>query len=90
MAQLAHHHFGWVGHGFDPGVEHHWWFGPVLFTDVVNVLAHPVARLPRETLVKDIRVHADGSGNATLLFTIRNTGANTIPGYGVDFSVVRP
>lgn len=73
-----------------PGGEHHWWFDRVGFTDVANVTAHPVKLMPRETMVKDVRVHVDQSGNATLRFIVRNTGVSTINGYGVDFSVVRP
>lgn len=87
MANLTRHHFGWVGHGFHPGVEHAWWFGPISFGEVVYVTAHPVGR-SREAMVKDIRAHVDNAGNRTLLFTVRNTGANTINGYGLDFSVV--
>lgn len=88
MAQLVRHHFGWVGQGFQPGVEHNWWFGPISFGDVVYVTANPVSLVPREAMVKDIRVHVDQAGNRTLLFTVRNTGVNTINGYGLDFSVV--
>ena len=88
MADLARHHFGWVGHGFDPGVEHHWWFGPIAFGDVVHVTAHPVQRVAREAMVKDVRARVDAAGTRTLRFTVRNTGANTISGYGLDFSIV--
>lgn len=88
MANLERHHFGWVGHGFDPGAEHHWWFGPIAFGEVVQVTAHPVQLVPRQAMVKDIRTQVDAGGNRTLLFTVRNTGVNTINGYGLDFSVV--
>lgn len=88
MANLARHHFGWVGQGFNPGIEHHWWFGPIAFGDVVYVTAHPARLVARQAMVKDIRTHIDDAGNRTLLFTVRNTGVNTINGYGLDFSIV--
>lgn len=88
MANLVRHHFGWVGTGFHPGVEHVWRFGPISFGVVVYATAHPVQLIPRETMVKDFRVHVDGAGNRSFLCTVRNTGANTINGYGMDFSVV--
>jgi hypothetical protein len=87
MADLAHLEFSWVGNDFDPGVEHSWWFGPISFGDVVYVTAHPVSRISREAMVKDIRVH-DDAGWRTLLFTVRNTGVNNISGYGVHISVI--
>jgi hypothetical protein len=91
MANLVRHHFGWVGHGFEPGVEHGWWFGPISFGTVVYVTAHPIGRSPErspEAMVKDIRTRVDNTGNRTLLFAVRNTGANSIVGYGLDFRVV--
>lgn len=88
MAKLVRHHFGWVGHGFNPGIEHHWWFGPIAFGDVVNVTAHPTQLVTREAMVKDVRTRVDSSGSRTLRFTVRNTGASAINGYGLDFSVV--
>jgi hypothetical protein len=88
MADLARHHFGWVGNGFHPGVEHHWWFGPIAFGDVVQVTAHPVQRDAREAMVKDVRTRIDADGRRTLRFTVRNTGDNAITGYGLDFSIV--
>jgi hypothetical protein len=88
MANLARHHFGWVGHGFHPGVEHHWWFGPVAFGTVVHVTPHATQLNARELMATNVRTRIDDAGSRTLRFTVRNTGANTINGYAVDFSVV--
>lgn len=89
MADLARHHFGWVGHGFAPGATHHWWFGPIAFGDVVHVTVHPVRLTDREAMVERVRTRVDAAGTRTLRFTVRNTGSNSINGYGLDFSIVR-
>ncbi len=88
MANLRRHHFGWVGHGFHPGVEHRWWVAPINFGEVLHVTAHPVTLMAREVMVKELRTHVDRAGKRTLFFTVRNTGPNVINGYGVDVSVV--
>jgi hypothetical protein len=91
MANLVRHHFGWVGNGFNPGVEHNWRVGPVSFDEVLNVTAIPVKGAPRssELMVKDVRVlNNPARVGWTLLFTIRNTGLNPVSGYGFNLSVV--
>jgi len=93
MANLVRHHFGWGGHGFNPGVEHAWWFGPVSSSDVMYVTAVPVKGAPwsRELMVKDMRIYvANGASDWLFLFTVRNTGLNSVPAYGLNFSVVKP
>jgi hypothetical protein len=91
MAQLSYHSFGWVGHGFHPGAEHSWWFGPVNRDEVLHVTPIPTTAMPTEIMVKDERIRNNpGTNEWTFLFTVRNTGPNTIPGYGLRFSVVRP
>jgi hypothetical protein len=88
MAQTAYGFLSWVGEGFYPGTEHYWWSTPANYGDVVTITPHAVSRPGREIEVKDVRTHVDPSGGRTMLFTVRNTGAIDIPGYGLGFSFV--
>lgn len=88
MADLHRSHFGWVGTGFHPGAEHHWWVAPIQFGEVLQATAHPAGQVPREVMVKDLRTRVGDGGKRVLFFTVRNTGPNTINGYGVDVSIV--
>ena len=90
MANLSYWSGSWVGDGFDPGVEHYWWMGPIGYAEVIGVTAHAVQRLDRELMVKDVRTHVDDAGNRVLYITVRNTGTNNVPGYTVNYSFVDP
>lgn len=95
QAQVQYFNFGWVGHGFYPGVEHHWAWGPLSFKEVWQVVCIPLATGgTQELMVKDMRVRSyrgtSGETLHTLLWTVRNTGANPWPpsGYSIKISVV--
>ena len=88
MANVSYGSLSWVGDGFDPGSEHYWWSTPANYGDVISITAHAVSRLDREIAVKDVRTHVDPAGHRVMLFTVRNTGSNNIPGYALGFSYV--
>jgi len=92
MAQLTHHSFGWVGQGFNPGVEHNWRiFGPAPpFASVVNATAHAVQLrgIERAIIAKEVRTIALADGRRVFDVTVRNIGNTNIPGYNVAFSYV--
>ncbi len=92
MAQLTHHSFGWVGHGFNPGVEHTWRiFGPAPpFASVVNATAHAVEvlGLERAIIAKDVRLIVLADRRRVFDVTVRNIGNTNIPSYNVAFSFV--
>jgi hypothetical protein len=61
------------------------------YGDAMSVTAHPVvgdpSALHRVLTVENVRV--DGApGGLTLLFTVRNVGSFSIPGYGVGISYI--
>lgn len=91
MAQVSHHTWSWVGQGFSTGVEHGWEISPGALDAVVHVTAIPVTENTTELTVKNVRVRKNlGQRTWILLFTVRNTGPNNVPGYFVRFSIVRP
>jgi hypothetical protein len=92
MATVNRAFFSWVsGEGFDfaPGSAHSWWMTGFKYGDVLSVTAHSIVGNPlaphRVLAVSDIRVDAQLTGE-TLLFTVRNVGSDSTPGYGVGIS----
>jgi len=55
--------------------------------DALSVTAHPITGNPnaphRILTVENVRVDGTPNGGRTLLFTVRNVGAYSMPGYGV-------
>jgi hypothetical protein len=62
------------------------------YGDALSVTAHPVTGNPDAThrvlAVENIRVDGAPSGGLTLLFTVRNVGGFSVPGYGVGISYI--
>jgi hypothetical protein len=60
-----------------------WGFG---YGHEINVSAHPVVGAPvdRKLAIENIQIQGDPSGRR-LLFTVRNVGPASIPGYGMGF-----
>lgn len=93
MATVNRAFFTWVSpdEGFDffPGAAHSWWMTGFNYGDVLSVSAHSVVGDPyaphRVLAVTDLRVDAQLTGG-TLLFTVRNVGGYSTPGYGVGVS----
>lgn len=82
----------WVsaeGGDLNPGQAHSWIFWGFGYGDAVAVSAHPVTNNVDERIlqVENVRVEA-GSGGRRLFFTVRNAGVNSIPGYGMGFSMI--
>ena len=92
MAQVSHHTFSWTGQPLPPGAEQPWEFWPVGVDYVVHVTAIAIAENTTELMVKDFRVRKNLGSQAPrrFLFTVRNTGPKSVPGYYLRFSVVRP
>jgi hypothetical protein len=61
------------------------------YGDALSVTAHPVIGNPnalhRVLTVENVRVDGTPTGR-TLLFTVRNVGGFSIPGYGVGISFI--
>jgi len=92
MATVNRAFFSWVSQeGFDfmPGAAHSWWMTGFKYGDALSVTAHSVVGNPlaphRVLAVTDVRVDGQPTGR-TLLFTVRNVGSYSIPGYGVGIS----
>jgi hypothetical protein len=94
MANVSYWFGSWVssqGNDLVPGDSHEWIMWGFNYGDAMSVSAHPVvllnALVERTLSVEDVRVESDLSGNR-LYFTIRNTGSNSVPGYGMGFSMI--
>ena len=92
MATVNRAFFSWSGPGsLPPGGTHGWWMVGFKYGDAMSVTAHPVVGDPnalhRVLTVENIRI--DGTpGGLTLLFTVRNVGGFSIPGYGIGISYI--
>ncbi len=75
----------------NPGAAHYWVLWGFEYGSAISVTAHSVVlvnELVERTLtVEDVRVEGDNTGRR-LYFTVRNTGSNATPGYGMGFSFV--
>jgi hypothetical protein len=92
MATVNRAFLSWSGPGsLPPGGSHGWWMVGFKYGDALSVTAHPVTGDPhalhRVLTVENIRIDGAPSG-LTLLFTVRNVGAYSIPGYGVGISFI--
>jgi len=92
MATVNRAFFSWISQeGFDlaPGAAHSWWMTGFKYGDVLSVTAHSIVGNPfaphRVLAVTDVRVDAQLTGE-TLLFTVRNVGSFSTPGYGLGIS----
>ena len=94
MANVAYWSGSWVGDGFDPGVEHSWWMGPIDYAQSINVTAQAdhgvLEQEEREVILKDVRADVDFEGNRRLYFTVRNTGRTNIPSYTINYGLISP
>ena len=93
MATVNRAFFSWSGAGgLPPGGSHGWWMVGFKYGDALSVTAHPVTGNPnaphRVLTVENIRVDGTPNGGRTLLFTVRNVGGFSIPGYGVGISYI--
>jgi hypothetical protein len=94
MATTSRYFFSWTSSGpggdFHPGATHGWWMTGFSYGDVLSVTAHPVTGDPTAThrvlTVEALRTDGTPGGGRTLLFTVRNTGAFSMPGYGLGIS----
>jgi hypothetical protein len=92
MANTWHGFASWVGSEGDdlyPGEAHYWWMTGFSYGNAVSVTAHPVIGPPvsRQLEVQDVRVEGTSTG-LTLLFTVKNVGPDSVPGYGVGFGII--
>jgi hypothetical protein len=92
MATVNRAFFSWSGPGsLPPGGSHGWWMTGFKYGDAMSVTAHPVIGNPnalhRVLTVENIRIDGAPTG-LTLLFTVRNVGGYSIPGYGVGISYI--
>ncbi len=92
MATVHRTFLSWTGpSSLNPGESHGWWMTGFSYGDAMSVTAHPVTGNPsatkRELAVENIRIEGRPSG-LTLLFTVRNVGSHSIPGYGVGISYI--
>jgi hypothetical protein len=86
--------FSWTSSGpggdFSPAAAHGWWMTGFTYGDVLSVTAHPVTGNPsaphRVLAVDNLCIDGTPTGGRTLLFTVRNVGAFSMPGYGVGIS----
>ncbi|HTF68254.1 MAG TPA: hypothetical protein VK638_36815 [Edaphobacter sp.] len=92
MATVNRAFFSWTsgpGGDFTPGSAHNWWMTGFKYGDVLSVTAHSVVGNPfaphRVLAVENVRVDGDPGGH-TFLFTVRNVGSFSTPGYGVGIS----
>jgi len=93
MATVNRAFFSWSGPGnFPPGGSHGWWMTGFKYGDALSVTAHPVTGNPnaphRVLTVENVRIDGTPNGGLTLLFTVRNTGGSSMPGYGVGISFI--
>jgi hypothetical protein len=94
MATVNRAFFAWTSSGpggdFASGAAHGWWMTGFKYGDALSVTAHPVTGNPnaphRVLTVENVRIDGTPSGGRTLLFTVRNVGAFSMPGYGVGIS----
>jgi hypothetical protein len=98
MANVLHAFLSWTsteGNDMAPGEAHSWWMThtPSVYGEAVSATAHPVTGNPlapsRTLAVEDLRVVGDPSGGRTYLFTVRNVGNFSIPGYGIGFGFIQ-
>lgn len=95
MATVNYWFGSWVsGAGqsdFAPGQSHSWVMWGFNYGDVVDVSAHPVVIVniheERVLEVTDVRIEADETGKR-FYFTVKNVGSNSMPGYGMGFSMI--
>ncbi|WP_299590641.1 hypothetical protein [Mucilaginibacter sp.] len=85
---------GWESGGspdLRPGETHNWTFWGFKYGDAVSVTAHPVVLInyleERVLNIENVRIEGDLSGSR-LYFTVRNSGSNSVPGYGLGFSII--
>ena len=94
MANVAFYFFGWVSTNGDmaPGDVHNWWSASYAYGDAISLTASPVIGDPggpvRELTVSNVRMDGNNNGTRTLLWSVKNTGTQSIQGYGIGISVV--
>ena len=89
MANVTRYFFSWIGN-FPPGASHSWAATGFNYGDVLSATAHPVTGNPtaahRVLRIDDMRIDGTPTGRS-LLFTVRNVGTDSIPGYGLGISL---
>jgi hypothetical protein len=84
----------WIG-DMAPGDVHGWVaYGDLQFGDVISIMAHPVVGDPNapERVLQVENVQAEGTpdGARRIIYSVRNAGPSSIPGYSKTYMMLRP
>jgi hypothetical protein len=92
MASVSYFFGSWVSSGNDllPGQVHDWVLSGFNYGDDISLSVHPL--IEGDGTEQDLSVTAvtmqTSSGGRRMLFTVENTGPNTVDGYGMGFGFI--